>query len=398
MELSMELGAMSHLVAAADAHACRCEATLAASWPLAADAAQIKRLMGGAVVRISMPAPAAGGLATTTFHVVPASGIDEHGVISRLVPTPTGVVAFTRLALNAVIDGVCSSVVSERNADGTIVPGGPQLTSMGFPVAVTTEGNGTLCISYDGPLPDVTLALDAGALSVLERHGVAGGLLLKPWVGTASAPRGVVRADLARVATVLSRLASGHTAVIALTAMGMTPPGAAGADARAVFELAGMTAAMAGVRADAGAMSRLMAASVNAPAGGVFSCYDREACAAGVTLLEAVASILHGCTGSGVAMSVATEMAPRAGVGTLPASVRAPIVGAKIREAIGIIAARGPAHRVDPHTGGAASGGGAGGSHGIAGGALPGGGSGAGGMGGAGGGFGPGAGGTAGAG
>ena len=67
MELSMELGAMSQdLVAAADAHACRCEATLAASWPLAADAAQIKRLMGGAVVRISMPAPAAGGAATTT--------------------------------------------------------------------------------------------------------------------------------------------------------------------------------------------------------------------------------------------------------------------------------------------------------------------------------------------
>ena len=155
-------------------------------------------------------------------------------MISRLVPTPAGVV---RRGLHKVgaecghFDGVCSSVVSERDADGTIVPGGPQLTSMGFPVAVTTEGNGTLCISYDGPLPDVTLTLDAGALSVLERHGVAGGLLLKPWVGTASAPRAVVQADLARVATVLSRLASGHTAVIALTAMGMTPPGAAGADA-----------------------------------------------------------------------------------------------------------------------------------------------------------------------
>ena len=296
-------------------------------------------MFGGSIVRMrtaaeAARAPGAGPSATDTLHVVVRSTMEGNGIPTVVPVAPDGV-AFQRGLVNGLITGIARQVMSELDADGVIMPGGPRLTSSGFEVAALVEKQGSdtgmRLVYLNALVPDSVLSLTEAGLAVLERIGMAGGIGFEPWTAKETAKRAVQAGDVAGIAACVALAPEGQMANIAMAAMGLTAP-MAGADVGTVAQLAAFTAGAAGVPVLPGRLERLLAVACSTPVGGRGACYDAEACKAALAMLAHVAAFLGGCVNSGVAMVVATEMAPRVGVATLPVAMRAPLVGAKARE------------------------------------------------------------------
>ena len=130
-------GRVSHAEQSAE----RCEATLSASWPAAAGAEAVRAMFGGSIVRMrtaaeAARAPGAGPSATDTLHVVVRSTMEGNGIPTVVPVAPDGV-AFQRGLVNGLITGIARQVMSELDADGVIMPGGPRLTSsVAYPLSI----------------------------------------------------------------------------------------------------------------------------------------------------------------------------------------------------------------------------------------------------------------------
>ena len=348
-KVAQYLTALAPLVAEAERAAERCEATLHASWPAGATSVMITDMLGGAVIQ--WDADKTDSTAATTFHCIRPDAVAADGSsLAAVFPALPGGSGLDRLTLNAHITGVCSKVLTNVDASGTVVGCKPDLVSYGMPVTVTCSDTGDLLVSYDSAtIPDSTLVLNTQALQSLQRAGEAVGLQMMPWREAAGHPRHVSAADSIALSAWVSQQETGHAACCALATMGIQPPVVGNSEVLTPRDVSAFCSAAASVAVDAARLGRLLAASTRRAASTVsVAPFDDRACGIAIAMLQAALLFAGACADSPVAMTVARDMAPRAGVAQMPASARPGISGALARAAATALPAEAAAAPLPP--------------------------------------------------
>ena len=301
------------------------ESTLKASWPPTGDGSVVRMALAGSVIKFNRGASAGGPfLAAIAPDAIAADGAVTFNPVVH---------GSTRENANSTILGFAKGVLSQMDANGSIVAGGPLLMFAGYAVHVTlsrTAGHFHIAFPPDAASMTGDYPVDEATLALIGRP-------IQPWTRDDTPPPPHSDAGAVELGGIIDTHPTGAAARTAAFAMQLPlpPPKASGLGTAAeVMNLAGLLAAVIGRSTDAPVLCRVMSASAR----GMSTGSPQGVAPYGIDIVSRTAGLVHraiewlgACNMENIASRAAVAITPAAGA-VLTTQMRIGLLAARLKE------------------------------------------------------------------